>query len=146
MLVSFAGMAIIFANLGPDINFKSWAPMFGMTFFDLMNLGMTAVIVSVFVILYKKKSTGSFLQKFIPYGKMALTNYFVQSIVGTFIFFGWGLGYITKIPSSVALVIAIAIIISQMLFSKLWLKYFNYGPLEWLWRSVTFLKRYPLKK
>ncbi|RNC90079.1 MAG: DUF418 domain-containing protein [Allomuricauda sp.] len=146
MLVSFVGMAAIFASLGPNVNFKSWAPMFGLTFYDLMNLGMTAIIVSVFVILYKKKGAGSFLEKFIPYGKMALTNYVFQSIVGTFIFFGWGLGYITKIPSSIAFVIAIAVILAQMWLSKIWLNYFNYGPLEWVWRSATFFKWYPLKK
>ena len=96
MLVSMVGMAVIFANLGPNVNFKSWPPMFGLTFFDLMNLGMTAIIVSVFVILYKKRRAGNFLQKFIPYGRMALTNYVFQSIVGTFIFFGWGLGLSRK--------------------------------------------------
>lgn len=146
MLVAIVGMGAIFANLGPDVNFKSWPPMFGLTFYDLMNLGMTAIIVSVFVILYKKRKTGGFLQKFIPYGKMALTNYVFQSIVGTFIFFGWGLGYISKIPSSVAFVIALAVIIAQMWLSKLWLKRFKYGPLEWLWRSLTFFKVLPFKR
>ena len=146
MLVSIAGMAGIFATLGPEVEFNTWPPMVGLTFYDLMNLGMTAIIVGVFVILYKKKTAGSFLQKFIPYGKMALTNYVLQSIVGTFIFFGWGLGYITKIPNSVTFVIAIAMIVTQMWFSKIWLTYFKYGPLEWIWRSLTFFKQFPFKR
>lgn len=146
MAVSMVGMGLIFANLGPNVNFKSWAPMFGLTLYDLMNLGMTAVIVAVFVILYKKRGAGSFLRKFIPYGKMALTNYVFQSIVGTFIFFGWGLGYITKIPNSVAFIMAIAVIITQMWLSKIWLKYYKYGPLEWVWRSLTFLKAFPFRR
>ncbi len=146
MLGSFAGMAAIFVPLGQEVEFNTWLPMIGLTFYDLMNLGMTAIVVGVFVILYQKKTAGSFLQKFIPYGKMALTNYVFQSIVGTFIFFGWGLGYIAKIPSSVSFVIAIATIVTQMWLSKIWLTHFKYGPLEWIWRSLTFFKQFPFKR
>ncbi|MEM1336391.1 MAG: DUF418 domain-containing protein [Bacteroidota bacterium] len=146
MLTSIVGMAGIFATLGPEVEFTTWPPMFGLTFYDLMNLGMTSIIVGVFVLLYKKKTAGSFLQKFIPYGKMALTNYVFQSIVGTFVFFGWGLGYITKVPNSVAFVIAVAMIVTQMWLSKIWLRHFRYGPLEWIWRSLTFFKRFPFRR
>lgn len=144
LLVSIGCMIAIFASMGPDVNFNSWTSMLGLTFFDLMNVAMTILIVAIFVILYKRSKPQRFLQKFSPYGKMALTNYFLQSVIGTFIFFGWGLGYLTKIPNSYVFLMALAIIIAQMWLSKVWLKYFNYGPLEWLWRSLTFFKVMPM--
>lgn len=142
--VSILAMVAIFSSMGPDVSFNSWTSMFGLTFFDLMNVALTILIVAIFVILYKKVKPQRFLQKFIPYGKMALTNYFFQSIIGTFIFFGWGLGYLTKIPNSYVFLMAIVLISVQMWLSKVWLKYFYYGPLEWLWRSLTFFKVMPL--
>ena len=146
MGISIGCMIAIFASMGPDVDFNSWTSMVGLTFFDLMNVAMTILIVALFVILYKKVKPQRFLQKFIPYGKMALTNYFLQSIIGTFIFFGWGLGYLTKIPNSYVFLMAIILIAIQMWLSKVWLKYFYYGPLEWLWRSLTFFKLMPLKR
>jgi len=144
--VSILAMVAIFSSMGPDVSFNSWTSMFGLTFFDLMNVALTILIVAIFVILYKKVKPQRFLQKFIPYGKMALTNYFLQSIIGTFIFFGWGLGYLTKIPNSYVFLMAIVLIAVQMWLSQVWLKYFYYGPLEWLWRSLTFFKIIPLKR
>ena len=144
--VSILAMVAIFSSMGPDVSFNSWTSMFGLTFFDLMNVALTILIVAIFVILYKKVKPQRFLQKFIPYGKMALTNYFLQSIIGTFIFFGWGLGYLTKIPNSYVFLMAIVLIAVQMWLSQVWLKYFYYGPLEWLWRSLTFFKIMPLKR
>ena len=144
--VSILSMVGIFASMGPNVDFNSWTAMFGLTFFDLMNLAFTVLIVAVFVILYKKKRAGKFLRSFIPYGKMALTNYVFQSILGTFIFFGWGLGQLSNIPNRYSFLIAIAIIVLQMLLSKWWLRYFKYGPLEWVWRSLTFFKVFPFKR
>ena len=144
--ISILAMVAIFSSMGPDVSFNSWTSMFGLTFYDFMNVAMTILIVAIFVILYKKVKPQRFLQKFIPYGKMALTNYFLQSVIGTFIFFGWGLGYLTKIPNSYVFLMAIVLIAIQMWLSKIWLKYFYYGPLEWLWRSLTFFKLMPLKR
>ena len=144
--VAVIGMIAIFASMGPNVDFKSWPAMIGLTFFDLMNLGMTVLIVAFFVIFYKKAKGQRWLAKFIPYGKMALTNYVAQSILGTFIFFGWGLGYLAEIPQRYVFLMAILVVAVQMWLSALWLKHFRYGPLEWLWRSLTFFKRFPLKR
>lgn len=144
--VAVLSMVGIFASLGPEVQFNSWPSMFGLTFFDLMNVALTILIVAVFVILYKKQKAGRFLKRFIPYGRMALTNYVFQSVLGTFIFFGWGLGYLAEIPNRYVFLMAIVVIGVQMWLSNIWLKYFKYGPLEWLWRSLTFFKVFPFKK
>ncbi|MEM9144024.1 MAG: DUF418 domain-containing protein [Bacteroidota bacterium] len=144
--VSVTGMSLIFANLGPEVDFKTWPALFGLTFYDLFNLALTTLMVAVFVLLYKRDAARRFLSKFAPYGRMALTNYFFQSIIGTFLFFGWGLGYIGQIPHRYVFLMALAIVITQMALSSWWLKHFANGPLEWLWRSLTFFKVYPLKR
>ena len=144
--ISIFSMIGIFVSLGEGVEINSWAAMFGLTFYDLMNLAFTVLIVAIFVMLYKKNKPRQFLEKFVPYGKMALTNYFLQSVIGTFLFFGWGWGYLAEIPNRYTFLIAIAIIALQMWLSKLWLKRFYYGPLEWLWRSLTFFKLMPLKR
>ncbi|MBT8237757.1 MAG: DUF418 domain-containing protein [Croceitalea sp.] len=146
LFIAICGMIGIFTNLGPGMDFNTWPAMFGLTFFDLMNIAFTILIIAIFVILYKKRKPKSFLQKFIPYGRMALTNYVLQSIVGTFIFFGWGLGYLAEIPSRYVFLMAIAVIGVQIWLSKLWLRHFAYGPLEWAWRSLTFFKLYPMRR
>ncbi len=145
-LVSGGLMAVTFGSMGENITFDNWIAMLGLTAMDLNNLAMTLIILSVFVILYKRAKPQKWLSKFSPYGRMALSNYFFQSILGTFLLFGWGLGYLGELRNVYTFGIAILVIAFQMALSAWWLKRFQYGPLEWLWRSVTFLKWFPLKK
>jgi uncharacterized protein len=77
-------------------------------------------------------------------GKMALTTYLTQSIVGVFLFFHVGFGLFGKTTPAQNIGICIVIFALQMIFSTWWLKKFYYGPVEWLWRSATFLKWQPL--
>ena len=93
-----------------------------------------------------EKCYAKILSKFAPYGRMALTNYVFQSIIFTFILFGWGLGLIGELRQVYTFLIALVFIALQMLLSKWWLKHFKYGPLEWLWRSGTYFKWQPLRR
>lgn len=149
-LVLFAAGIVLtiacFSQLGPAVTFYSWLAMFGLTGLDLVNVAMTFMLIALFVYLYGKIKGERWLRKFAPYGRTALTNYVLQSILGTFIFFGWGLGYVASIPSRYSFLLALIVILLQMLISRWWLARFYYGPLEWLWRSLTHMKRYPLKR
>ena len=145
-LISGALMAVTFGSMGENISFDNWVAMLGLTAFDLNNVAMTFILISVFVILYKRAKPQKWLSKFAPYGRMALTNYVFQSIVGTFLLFGWGLGLIGELRNIYTFGLAILMVIIQMVLSKWWLKKFQYGPLEWLWRSATFLKIFPMRK
>jgi uncharacterized protein len=135
-----------YQNQGQDIAFETWDLMFGLTGVDLINLGMTAILVSVFLIIYKTPKGEKRLNAFIPYGKMALTNYIVQTLIGTGIYYNWGLGMMGEITSSWSLLLALAVIGLQMVLSKAWLTRFRYGPLEWAWRSLTHFTWYPLRR
>jgi len=78
-------------------------------------------------------------------GKMALTNYLSHTLICGFIFYGWGLGFYGTVERSEMLLIVIGVWIFQLFFSSFWMARFQFGPFEWLWRSMTYGKRQPLK-
>lgn len=145
-VVGFGIMAGGFVSMGTEFNMKSWNAMIGFTGMDIVNAAMTVIYIVLFAMWYKKVKGERFLSKFAPYGRMALTNYVFQSIIFTFILFGWGLGFIGELRQAYTFLIALVFIAIQMLLSKWWLQHFKYGPLEWLWRSLTFFKVFPFKK
>ena len=71
-------------------------------------------------------------------GRMALTNYLMQSIICLFLFTGIGFGLLNELQRSELYIVVLFIWFFQMWFSSRWLSRFNYGPLEWLWRSLTY--------
>ncbi len=79
-------------------------------------------------------------------GKMTLTNYMTQNLIGLFIFSGFGLGILSSKPIWFYITTAIVIYIAQVFLSKWWLTRYNYGPVEWIWRQLSYRKRLPLKK
>ncbi|NNK11498.1 MAG: DUF418 domain-containing protein [Flavobacteriaceae bacterium] len=135
-----------FIQIGPEPQFNTWFSMIGLTGFDLVNVSITFILLCLFVMIYRSEKWKKFLNQFIPYGRIALTNYVLQSIIGTFVFYGWGLGYIGKLSNTVSFGLALLLIVIQMLVSNWWIKHFYYGPFEWLWRSLTFFKVYPFRR
>ena len=79
-------------------------------------------------------------------GKMALTNYVMHSVFAMFIFTGAGFGLFGTFQRFELLYIVFVIWIFQLILSPIWLKYYQYGPLEWIWRNLSYLKKHPFKK
>lgn len=79
-------------------------------------------------------------------GRMALTNYIGQSVIGMFLFYGIGLGWGAGTGLTQTECIVIAVFLLQILFSHLWLSAFRFGPLEWIWRMLTYGKIFPLRQ
>lgn len=146
LVIALVVMAAAFMSMGENFNIKSLPAMIGFAGMDISNTAMTLVYIALFVIVYRKAKGQKLLDKFVPYGRMALTNYVAQSIVFTFILFGWGLGFIGELRQLYTFLLSLVFIAVQMWLSKIWLKYFYYGPLEWLWRSLTFFKLMPLQR
>ncbi len=73
-----------------------------------------------------------------PMGRMALTQYILQSLVCTWLFYGYGLGAFETLPRAWQVPFALALFALQVLLSHLWLKHFRFGPLEWVWRAMTY--------
>ena len=79
-------------------------------------------------------------------GRMAFSNYILDTVICTSIFYGFGLGLFGKLSRVQQIEIVFAIWIVQLVISPIWLKYFQFGPLEWLWRSLTYWKRQPFMR
>ncbi len=75
-----------------------------------------------------------------PAGRMALTNYLGQSVVCTLVFYGYGLGYFEQLPRAWQVPFVFVLFALQVMFSRWWLARYRYGPAEWVWRAVTYLR------
>jgi uncharacterized protein len=102
--------------------------------------------VSAFALLAGTPTWGKRLSVLAPVGQMALTNYLTQSIVCTLIFYGYGLGLFGRMGAALGIGLTIAIYLLQIPISHWWMKRFKYGPAEWLWRSLTYLKPQPMRR
>ncbi|RTE85803.1 MULTISPECIES: DUF418 domain-containing protein [Gammaproteobacteria] len=75
---------------------------------------------------------------FAPAGRMALSNYLAQSVIFTFLFYGYGFGLYGQLGRAEATLIAIAVYILQLFVSRWWMSTHQYGPMEWIWRTLTY--------
>src|SRR5690606_23722345 len=83
---------------------------------------------------------------FAPVGRMALTNYLMQTVVCLLIFYPIGGGLIGRTGPALGLVIAVGLFGVQMVVSRLWLSQFRFGPMEWLWRTLTYGRMQPMRQ
>lgn len=79
-----------------------------------------------------------------PLGRMAFTNYIAQSLIFSFVFYGWGLG-LYGMRFSPALLLGICVYAAQAFVSAIWLRHFRFGPIEWLWRTIMYGTVQPMK-
>lgn len=79
-------------------------------------------------------------------GRMAFTNYLTESILMTFVFYGWGLGYFAQIDRFNQLFLVLGVWVLILIISPIWLRHFKYGPAEWLWRSLTYREKQPFRR
>lgn len=107
----------------------------------------TFFIFSVFCLIYIKFSKAKAYNYLAVYGRMSLSNYVGQSMIGVFFFYGYGLGMYRFMGSTWSLIYGLIFFILQVSFSHYWMKNYHYGPLEWLWRALTQLDfAIPLKR
>jgi len=85
-----------------------------------------------------KKEGNSKLKVLAPLGRMALTNYLMQTIIGITLYYSVGFGFGGNIGPVIFVPIGLAVYAFQIIYSNLWFKYFNYGPMEWIWRQLTY--------
>lgn len=105
----------------------------------LSNFAFMAFLVSGFTLLWFHKGEGYKFQRFIvPYGRMTLTNYILQSIIGVCMYYGSGLALYQYTGATLTTIIALAVFALQLIFSSLWLARHKQGPLEYLWKRGTW--------
>ena len=98
-----------------------------------------------FCLLYARSQEGRGWLLLAKPGKMACTNYLGQSVLGVLLFYGIGFGLGAKVGLLATEAIALGVYALQIAFSALWLKYFRFGPVEWVWRMLTYGERLPLR-
>lgn len=102
--------------------------------------------VSTIVLLYKSGFAKGLFRRLEAVGQMAFTNYIMHSVVCSLVFFGYGLNYYGELQFYQLYFVVLAIWILQLIVSPLWLRYFLFGPLEWLWRSLTYWRWQPMRR
>jgi uncharacterized protein len=144
-------LLIALKNALPPQNFRvffradgvilSSALLFAKALDDVSLVISSGALTMGFILLYQSKRIGQSLEALSPYGRTGLSNYIIQGILGCLLFSPWALGAIFSVWGAASLFfLGIIIYIVQAIMSKYWLKYFLYGPLEWLWRSLTYLE------
>jgi len=106
----------------------------------LVSLGWVGIVM-----LVCQSRKAYLLKPAMAVGRMALTNYLLDSVICTTIFYGFGLGLYGKVSRVPQLELVGAIWVFQLLISAIWLKYFRFGPVEWLWRSLTYWRLQPFR-
>lgn len=145
-LIFYALAAVAFLQIDKEnFSMNSWSFVMSYNIFDLTNLGSTVFFVCGFTLLYLRRPEG-ILARLAPYGRMALSNYLLQSLLGTFLLYGWGLGLLGNLHDWQTLLLGLAIIWIQIKISHLWMQKFHYGPCEWLWRCGTYFKAVKLRR
>lgn len=99
---------------------------------------------AAFALLWARGRRG-LLEWAAPAGRMALTNYLMQTLIQSAIFYGWGLGLIATLGLAFVFPLTAAIFALQVMYSRWWLARFRFGPVEWLWRSLTYGRRQPMR-
>lgn len=118
----------------------------GTLFYAVSVVPLCLAYTSVVCLHWVKKKGNTRLKILAPMGRMALTNYLMQTVIGIVIYYGVGLGFGGNIGPALFIPIGLAIYAFQVLYSNLWFKYFNYGPFEWIWRMLTYGKRLKILK
>lgn len=149
-LIAIALVSAVFGltvyALSIDMKNAHWLRWVAGYFVDTFNTCMTIFYIASIALLMQKAKWQTRLAPLAYIGKMALTSYLTQTLFGVLIFFHIGLGLVLKTSPAVNILICFAIFAVQILFCKFWLRHFNYGPIEWLWRSATYLKWQPIVK
>ncbi len=101
--------------------------------------------VGLVMLLYHRAVWRPLAERLAAVGRMALTNYLVQTVICTTLFCGHGFGLFGKVERLGQAGIVLAIWVVQLVYSPVWLRHFRFGPAEWLWRSLSYRKRQVLR-
>ena len=113
---------------------------------DFRRLFLCVGHASLIMLIFRSRIIPWLMKGLANVGQMAFTNYLMQSIICTLIFYGYGLSNYNKLKFHQLYYVVAAIWIFQIIFSLIWLRYFRFGPFEWLWRSLTYWEKQPMRK
>jgi uncharacterized protein len=137
--------------LGLQRNFAAgwtleYSRFFGLQYNYWGSLFLSAAYLGGALLLCQKGILKGLQMRLAAVGRMALTNYLMQTVLCTTLFYGHGLGWFQSMTRTASLLVVMAIWAFQLLYSPLWLRRFEFGPAEWLWRSLTYWQLQPFRR
>jgi uncharacterized protein len=133
-----------------DLSAHGFDPLYVMQNGGLTNYFGSIIVglghIGVVMLLIKTGFVQRLLERFAAVGRMALTNYLMHSVILTTVFYGYGLGLYGEIPRFWQMGFVVAVIALQLGLSPWWLARYRFGPVEWLWRSLTYWRRQPMSR
>ena len=108
---------------------------------DIFGGPLVAVGYSLLILVLVNSKIGIITKPLQTIGRLSMTNYLMQSIVATCLFYSYGFGLYGNVSLLTGTMIAIILYVCQILFSIIWMKYFVYGPFEWCWRWFTYWQK-----
>jgi len=114
-------------------------------FVEFRRIPLTIGHASLLMLIFRSRIVPWLMKALANVGQMAFSNYLMQSIICTLFFYGYGLGYYNKLRFYQLYYVVVSVWIFQLIFSSIWLRYFRFGPFEWVWRSLTYWKKQPMK-
>ncbi len=150
MMVLGVGIGLPLILRGVQVNSASgWDPVtvdyLGGIWNFVASLFMAAAWVGLIMLVCRSGVLASARRVLAAVGRMAFTNYLGQTVICTTLFYGHGLGWFGSLERVELLGVVASVWAFQMIFSVIWLRFFRFGPMEWLWRSLTYLELQPMR-
>ncbi|OYR55374.1 DUF418 domain-containing protein [Halorubrum halodurans] len=140
VVVVLAGVRYVEAN-----DWSAGAALFWRQFNYVGSLLVAGGYVGVVTLYARWRPDGPATRAFAAVGRTAFTNYLLQTVVATTVFYGHGLGLFGSVSRIEALGMVVAFWAIQVPLSVLWLRRYRFGPVEWLWRTLTYGERQPMR-
>jgi uncharacterized protein len=144
------GLLVSWIRLQPLIDYKfnifDYTKYVRFEYYEISRTLRAIGIFGLIMVLYKSGLFRWFFNLMRPVGQMAFTNYLMQSLLVGLFFYGIGLGMYGKLQRFEMYYVVAGTWLLEIVWSHIWLRYFRFGPLEWLWRSLTYWKLQPFRK
>ncbi len=127
-------------------DFTRAADILYIDWYQIKRVAITLGHIGLIMTLYKFNVVNWLLNLMSKVGQMAFTNYLSQSLICSLIFYGYGFNLFNTLERYEIYYVVGAVWLFQIIFSNIWMRYFQFGPLEWAWRSLTYWKRQPMKR
>ncbi|MCX4278989.1 MULTISPECIES: DUF418 domain-containing protein [Muribaculum] len=108
---------------------------------SLANLSFMLVLVSGILFAFYRTNMHDLLMKITPYGKMSMTNYVTQSIIGSMIYYNWGFGMHAHLGITASFLLGIVLFVLQYMFCRWWISSHSHGPMEYMWKRATWIDK-----
>ena len=140
-LICFFPLKGLQSMLPEYISNKAVVEPLGRILGSLANFSFMLLLVVGVLVAFYHTSLKKFFMKLTPYGKMSLTNYIGQSVIGSMFFYNWGFGMYKHMGITFSVLFGVVLVLAQWAFCSWWMNRHNHGPLEGLWKKLTWINK-----